>query len=113
MDLAKGKGKGLIILLHGVSGVGKTSTAECVATHLNSPLLPITCRDIGDTAREAEEALENFCELANKWRCVLLLDEVDVFLAEREESELARNCLVSGKFQRVARIGELTDPKCS
>ena len=31
VDLVAGKGKGLIILLHGAPGVGKTSTAECVA----------------------------------------------------------------------------------
>ena len=31
IDLVRGKGKGLIILLHGEPGVGKTSTAECVA----------------------------------------------------------------------------------
>lgn len=31
VDLVRGKGKGLIILLHGEPGVGKTSTAECVA----------------------------------------------------------------------------------
>lgn len=30
-DLIRGKGKGLIILLHGEPGVGKTSTAECVS----------------------------------------------------------------------------------
>ena len=28
VDFVRGKGKGLIILLHGESGVGKTSTAE-------------------------------------------------------------------------------------
>ena len=31
IDLVRGKAKGLIILLHGEPGVGKTSTAECVA----------------------------------------------------------------------------------
>lgn len=30
-DVIKGKGQGLLILLHGAPGVGKTSTAECVA----------------------------------------------------------------------------------
>lgn len=30
-DLVRDKGRGLIVLLHGVPGVGKTSTAECVA----------------------------------------------------------------------------------
>jgi hypothetical protein len=33
IDLVRGKGKGLIILLHGAPGVGKTSTAECVADY--------------------------------------------------------------------------------
>ena len=31
IDLVRGKGKGLTILLRGEPGVGKTSTAECVA----------------------------------------------------------------------------------
>ncbi|KAL5317440.1 hypothetical protein ACEPPN_014535 [Leptodophora sp. 'Broadleaf-Isolate-01'] len=100
MDLVKGKGQGLIILLHGVPGVGKTSTAECVAAQLGRPLLPITCGDIGTTASEAQETLENFCELAHRWRCVLLLDEADVFLAKREKGDIVRNSLVS-VFLRV------------
>ena len=50
-DLVRGKGKGLIILLHGAPGVGKTSTAECVADYTRKPLFPITCGDIGETAR--------------------------------------------------------------
>ena len=39
-DLVRGKGKGLIILLHGAPGVGKTSTAECVADYTRRPLFP-------------------------------------------------------------------------
>ncbi|KAH7336194.1 hypothetical protein BKA65DRAFT_29270 [Rhexocercosporidium sp. MPI-PUGE-AT-0058] len=100
MDLVKSKGQGLIILLHGVPGVGKTSTAECVAAQLGRPLLPITCGDIGTTATEAQETLENFCQLAHRWRCVLLLDEADVFLAKREKGDIVRNSLVS-VFLRV------------
>ena len=42
-DLIPGKGKGLIVLLHGQPGVGKTSTAESIAAHTNRPLFPITC----------------------------------------------------------------------
>lgn len=42
-DLVRGKGKGVIILLHGVPGVGKTSTAECVAQYTGRPLYALTC----------------------------------------------------------------------
>lgn len=42
-DLVRGKGKGVIILLHGVPGVGKSSTAECVAEYTKRPLLSVTC----------------------------------------------------------------------
>ena len=99
MDVVKGKGKGLIILLHGAPGVGKTSTAECVAAQLKRPLLPITCGDVSTNAKEAEETLQQYCALAHRWRCVLLLDEADVFLAKREKGDVARNGLVSGKLQ--------------
>ena len=100
VDLIQGKGKGLFILLHGVPGVGKTSTAESVAAYTKRPLLPITCGDIGQTAEDVEERLEALFLLARKWGCVLLLDEADVFLARRERGDVARNALVS-VFLRV------------
>jgi len=77
VDLVQGKGKGLIILLHGEPGVGKTSTAECVADHTHRPLFPITCGDIGETAQLVESNLEKNFQLAHKWGCVLLLDEAE------------------------------------
>jgi hypothetical protein len=36
--------------------------------------------DLGTTAKEIEEALETNFALANRWDCILLLDEADVFL---------------------------------
>ena len=81
----------------GVPGVGKTSTAECVAAQTKRPLFPITCGDIGTTAEEVEKRLEEYFDLAHKWGCVLLLDEADVYLATREKGgDLQRNSLVSG-----------------
>ena len=97
MDVVRGKGKGLIILLHGAPGVGKTSTAECVAAQLQRPLLSITCGDISTSVKQAEATLQEYCALAYRWRCVLLLDEADVFLAKREKGDIARNALVSGQ----------------
>lgn len=96
VDLVKGKGKGLIILLHGVPGVGKTSTAECIADYTQRPLFPITCGDIGETATAVEANLGKNFQLAHKWGCVLLLDEADVFMAKRSGSDIQRNSLVSG-----------------
>ncbi|KAK4224087.1 hypothetical protein QBC38DRAFT_486247 [Podospora fimiseda] len=95
MDLVRGKGKGCIILLHGVPGVGKTSTAECVAAHTNKPLYPITCGDIGYRPEDVERNMESHFKLAHKWGCVLLLDEADVFLAKRDQRDVQRNGLVS------------------
>ncbi|KAL9071329.1 MAG: hypothetical protein Q9157_005508 [Trypethelium eluteriae] len=95
MDLVRGKGKGLIILLHGAPGVGKTSTAETVAAYTRRPLYPITCGDVGETPVEIEDNLNWHFRLAHKWGCVLLLDEADVFLAKRERGDVRRNALVS------------------
>ncbi|GAW27235.1 putative AAA family ATPase [Rosellinia necatrix] len=104
-DLIRAKGKGLIILLHGVPGVGKTSTAECAAEAYNRPLLPITCGDLGSSPREVEKKLDEAFQLAQLWDCVLLLDEADIFLAQRSENDIARNALVS-VFLRVLEYYE-------
>ena len=97
MDVIRGKGRGLVILLHGVPGVGKTSTAESVAAQTRRPLLPITCGDIGTTPGQVEARLNKYFDMAHKWGCVLLLDEADVFLTKRETGgDLERNAIVSG-----------------
>ena len=94
-DVTRKKGKGLIILLHGAPGVGKTSTAECIADSNARPLFPIRCGDLGMSPEQVEAALETNFQLAQSWGCVLLLDEADVFLAERRNVDVQRNALVS------------------
>lgn len=58
--------------------------------------LSCTIGDLGTTATEVEKALEISFNLASRWGCVLLLDEADVFLAERSRLDFTRNGLVSG-----------------
>ncbi|KAF2999956.1 hypothetical protein E8E14_003520 [Neopestalotiopsis sp. 37M] len=89
-DVIQGKGNGLFLLLHGGPGTGKTLTAESVAEVAKRPLYRVTCGDIGTKAEEVEKI----------WECVVLLDEADVFLEQRELQQLERNALVS-VFLRV------------
>lgn len=95
-DVIQGKGKGVVILLHGAPGVGKTATAEAVAQEYKKPLFPITCGDLGTTPEIVENTLKNIFRYAHLWDCVLLLDEADVFLTQRDRTDVERNALVSG-----------------
>jgi len=60
--------------------------------------LPLSLGDLGTTAKEVESSLETNFALANKWGCILLIDEADVFLARRTTSDFSRNGLVAGEF---------------
>ena len=104
-DLIAGKGRGLIILLHGGPGTGKTFTAESVAEIANKPLYRVSCGDLGTDPTKVEEYLESVLYLGKIWDCVVLLDEADVYLEQRSMESLARNALVS-VFLRVIEYYE-------
>jgi hypothetical protein len=97
IDLVKGKGQGVIVLLHGPPGSGKTSTAETIAAYTKRPLYHLTFGDIGTVPDMVERNLVSHAKRANKWGCVLLLDEADVFLRQRDWNDMHHNALVSGK----------------
>ncbi|PON20795.1 hypothetical protein TGAM01_v210303 [Trichoderma gamsii] len=94
-DLMQNKGNGLIMLLHGGPGTGKTFTAESVAEMAEKPLYPVTCGDIGIKPEDVEKYLESVFYLGRIWGCVVLLDEAELFLEQRSLNDLARNALVS------------------
>ncbi|KAL8381577.1 hypothetical protein RB595_005724 [Gaeumannomyces hyphopodioides] len=94
-DLIDSKGNGLIMLLHGSPGTGKTFTAESVAEIARKPLYSVTCGDIGTEPEVVEQYLAKVFNLGKIWDCVVLLDEAEVFLEQRTLQDLKRNALVS------------------
>ena len=84
-DFIRGKGAGLVVLLHGAPGIGKTLTAESyvvlvfsIATELSDeknsiaettgkPLWSITSGDIGTEPEHAERCLRSTFSLATTW----------------------------------------------
>ena len=103
-DIVAEKGKGLVILLYGPPGVGKTSTAQTIATAAGKPLISIGVADVGTSAKLVESNLEKIFDLATTWSAILLIDEADVFLQSRAKGDMGaateRNALVS-VFLRV------------
>jgi SpoVK/Ycf46/Vps4 family AAA+-type ATPase len=94
-DVIKGKGKGVIMLLSGPPGVGKTLTAEAVAETTRIPLYSMSAGDLGTDPASVESTLKTIFTMTTKWKAVLLLDEADVFLEARSKNDLERNKLVS------------------
>ncbi len=59
------------------------------------PLYMMGACDLGTYSGEVEQSLSTVLEMVAKWNAVLLLDECDVFLEERNSNDLDRNKLVS------------------
>jgi hypothetical protein len=98
-DFIRGKGRGLVVMLHGEPGIGKTATAEAIAQSEKRPLFSISGSSLSLPYIDAEDTLDQYFRLADLWNCILLLDEADVFLSARMPTEdMHRNNLVSGQF---------------
>ncbi|WAO90822.1 AAA domain-containing protein [Fusarium falciforme] len=95
LDIVQRKGQGLLVLLHGGPGTGKTLTAESIAEEQEMPLYRVTCGNIGTEPAEVERYFDGVLEIGRAWDCVVLLDEADVFLEERSFSDQKRNAIIS------------------
>ncbi len=99
-DLFHGRHGGIVVLANGPSGVGKTLTAEVFAEFQERPLYTMEMGEIGTNLTNVEENLRKIFARAKKWNAVLLFDEADIFLSEREASDLERSAIV-GIFLRL------------
>lgn len=93
-DIIEGKTIGNVVLCKGMPGVGKTLSAEVYAEIIERPLYSIHSGTLGITAKDVRENLEKVFEQAQRWKCVLLLDEADVFVLERGNN-LSQNAIVA------------------
>ena len=92
-DLIRAKGRGLVMLLHGAPGVGKTATIEAIARMTNRPLITL-----GNFDRWSSGSMLDWVfRLANKWNCILSIDEVDVFLPRRTGHDNFQNGIVTSE----------------
>ncbi|KAK7941417.1 uncharacterized protein PG986_013804 [Apiospora aurea] len=81
------KGDGMIILLHGAPGVGKSYTVEYISTRVRRPLL-ILSELHRDTKREdLERTLARRFSLGEKWDAIFLIDDCDGIFAENTKEK--------------------------
>jgi AAA+ superfamily predicted ATPase len=99
-DQMQQKGKGLVILLHGTPGSGKTLTAECAAEMSGKALFSTSMAELNKHNRAwyFEHRLSQVLQYATIWKAIVLLDEADVFLEARKDDvpdAAERNALVA------------------
>ena len=99
-DIISTKGSGVVFVLHGDPGTGKTLTAEAIGEELRRPILVIAVSDLGTDPTNVEIRLGSFLRTAEKWDSIVLLDEADIFLEQRGRQDIFRNAMV-GVFLRL------------
>lgn len=55
----------------------------------------VSVGELGIRPEQLEMNLKRILDIAYTWRAVLLIDEADVFLAQREDNDIGRSALVS------------------
>jgi SpoVK/Ycf46/Vps4 family AAA+-type ATPase len=108
-------GGGLVILLCGAPGVGKTLTAESVAEKIKAPLFKMELMEDlnydSDSDSSSDEhrnrkkrkqkpsklSIENQFENATNWNAVLLFDECDAYLSNRSGVDAEQKLILNSK----------------
>lgn len=100
-DAAKGKDQGMVGLLNGPPGVGKTLTAEAIAEVSRRPLYVVSAGDLGTEVPDVDRRLGKVLAVASSWRCLLLIEDCDLFVRQRDRVSVVNNALVSIFLRRL------------
>lgn len=93
-DIIEGKSGGTTILCMGAPGLGKTLTAEVYSEVVGKPLYRVHSGQLGTSAESVESALSIILRRATRWGCILLLDEADVYIRQRD-NDMQHNAIVA------------------
>ncbi|OTA96207.1 hypothetical protein M434DRAFT_141672 [Hypoxylon sp. CO27-5] len=94
-DFIEGKGRGRVVFLHGPPGTGKTMTVECIAKKTRRPLVRLSAADLGTEEGQMEKRLMRWLDRATIWGAIVLIDEAEVYLEQRQSGQISRNALVT------------------
>lgn len=93
-DFIESKGNGLVFLLYGSPGLGKSLTVEAISEHMKKPLYSINCGDLGVNPDSLEDIMNLILVYSKRWNALILIDEVDIFIEERVSTDIVRNAMV-------------------
>lgn len=93
-DIVAGKSGGITILCKGTPGLGKTLTAEVYSEVVGKPLYRVHSGQLGTSAGSVEANLSHILKRAERWGAILLLDEADVYIRQRD-NDLQHNAIVA------------------
>jgi hypothetical protein len=93
-DIVAGKSGGSTILCMGGAGLGKTLSAEVYSEVTERPLYRVHSGQLGTTPDTVEGNLKKILDRSARWGSVLLIDEADVYIRERDNS-MNHNAIVA------------------
>lgn len=93
-DIIEGKSGGTTILCMGAAGLGKTLTAEVYSEVVGKPLYRVHSGQLGTSAESVEASLSAILKRAARWDSILLIDEADVYIRQRD-NDLQHNAIVA------------------